>query len=28
EKELIKLRKEVQHLKMEHDVLKQILKLI
>ncbi|EUN49935.1 hypothetical protein O860_02770, partial [Staphylococcus aureus M0854] len=27
-KELIKLRKEVQHLKMEHDVLKQILKLI
>ncbi|CPK10500.1 transposase [Staphylococcus aureus] len=28
EKELIKLRKEVQHLKMEHDVLKQILELI
>ncbi|HDC7783028.1 TPA: transposase [Staphylococcus aureus] len=25
EKELIKLRKEVQHLKMENDVLKQIL---
>ncbi|HHW9997491.1 TPA: transposase [Staphylococcus aureus] len=28
EKELIKLHKEVQHLKMEHDVLKQILELI
>ncbi|HDA4217374.1 TPA: transposase [Staphylococcus aureus] len=28
EKELIKLRKEVQHLKMENDVLKQILELI
>ncbi|HCY1172355.1 TPA: transposase [Staphylococcus aureus] len=28
EKELIKLRREVQHLKMENDVLKQILELI